>query len=46
VHKFKIGQLVELEPSLRQLLAPGGYEIRHLMPSSESRLTLVANVFS
>ena len=69
MHKFKIGQLVELEPSLRQLLAPGGYEIRHLMPSSdrdpadpcyrikniaekyervvpESRLTLVANVFS
>ena len=69
MHKFKIGQLVELEPSVRQLLAPGGYEIRHLMPSSdrdpadpcyrikniaekyervvpESRLTLVANVFS
>ena len=35
MHKFKIGQLVELEPSLRQLLAPGGYEIRHLMPSSD-----------
>ena len=69
MHKFKIGQLVELEPSMRQLLAPGGYEIRHPMPSSdrdpadpcyrikniaekyervvpESRLTLVANVFS
>ena len=35
MHKFKIGQLVELEPSVRQLLAPGGYEIRHLMPSSD-----------
>ena len=35
MHKFKIGQLVELEPSVRQSLAPGGYEIRHLMPSSD-----------
>jgi len=35
VHKFKIGQLVELEPNMLQLLAPGGYEIRHLVPSSD-----------
>ena len=35
MHKFKIGQLVELEPNVRQSLAPGGYEIRHLMPSSD-----------
>ena len=35
MHKFKIGQLVELEPNALQLLAPGGYEIRHLMPSSD-----------
>ena len=35
MHKFKIGQLVELEPSVLRSLAPGGYEIRHLMPSSD-----------
>ncbi|HET8974081.1 MAG TPA: hypothetical protein VFN63_12435 [Pseudolabrys sp.] len=35
MHKFKIGQFVELEPNALQLLAPGGYEIRHLMPSSD-----------
>ena len=35
MHKFKIGQLVELEPNVLQLLAPGGYEIRNLMPSSD-----------
>ena len=35
MHKFKIGQLVELEPTVLQLLAPGGYGIRHLMPSSD-----------
>ena len=35
MHKFKIGQLVELEPNVLQLLAPGGYEIRHLVPSSD-----------
>ena len=35
MHKFKIGQLVELEPNMLQLLAPGGYEIRHLVPSSD-----------
>ena len=35
MHKFKIGQLVELEPNMLQLMAPGGYEIRHLVPSSD-----------
>ncbi|MGB7855054.1 MAG: hypothetical protein WBL48_04065 [Pseudolabrys sp.] len=30
MHKFKIGQLVELES-----LAPGDLEIRHLIPSSD-----------
>lgn len=35
MHKFKIGQIVELERNALQLLAPGGYEIRHLMPSSD-----------
>jgi hypothetical protein len=34
-HKFKIGQLVELEPSLLRSLAKGPYEIRHLTPSSD-----------
>ena len=35
VHKFKIGQLVELEPSVLRSLAMGPYEIRHLIPSSD-----------
>ena len=35
MHQFKIGQLVELEPTVLQLLAPGRYEIRHLMSSSD-----------
>ena len=34
-HKFKIGQIVELEPSVLRSLAPGHYEIRHLIPSSD-----------
>ncbi len=34
-HKFKIGQLVELEPSVFRSLAAGPYEIRHLIPSSD-----------
>jgi len=34
-HKFKIGQIVELEPSILRSLAPGSFEIRHLMPSSD-----------
>ena len=34
-HKFKIGQLVELEPSVLRSFAIGSYEIRHLIPSSD-----------
>jgi hypothetical protein len=34
-HKFKIGQLVELEPSLLRSLVTGPYEIRQLIPSSD-----------
>ena len=35
MHKFKIGQIVKLEPSVLRPSAPGGYEIRHLVPSSD-----------
>jgi hypothetical protein len=34
-HRFKIGQFVELEPSVLRSLSPGSYEIRHLIPSSD-----------
>ena len=34
-HKFKISQLVQLEPSVLRSLAMGPYEIRHLIPSSD-----------
>ena len=34
-HKFKIGQLVDFEPSLLRSLTMGPYEIRHLIPSSD-----------
>ena len=34
-HKFKVGQLVELEPSVLRSLATGPYEVRHLIPSSD-----------
>jgi hypothetical protein len=34
VHKFNIGQTVELAPRLRSS-APGSYEIRHLVPASD-----------
>jgi len=34
-HKFKVGQLVELEPNVLRSLAIGPYEIRHLIPSSD-----------
>jgi nitrate reductase beta subunit len=34
-HKFKVGQTVELERSMLRSLAPGRYEIRHLIPSSD-----------
>jgi hypothetical protein len=34
-HKFKIGQIVDLDLSVLRSLAPGPYEIRHLIPSSD-----------
>jgi len=34
-HKFKIGQVVDLEPNMLRSLAPGRYEICHLIPSSD-----------
>ncbi len=34
-HKFKAGQIVELEPSVLRSLASGPYEIRHLILSSD-----------
>jgi hypothetical protein len=34
-HKFKIGQVVDLDPSILRSLAPGPFEIRHLIPSSD-----------
>jgi hypothetical protein len=35
VHKFSIGQLVELESRAIRSSAPGVYEIRHLVPASD-----------
>jgi hypothetical protein len=35
MHKFNIGQIVELEPRLFRSAVPGPYEIRHLIPASE-----------
>lgn len=34
-HKFNIGQIVELEPSVHRAAALGPYEIRHLVPASD-----------
>lgn len=34
-HKFKIGQTVDLEWNMLRSLAPGRYEIRHLIPASD-----------
>ena len=34
-HKFKIGQTVDLESNILRTLAPGRYEIRHLIPASD-----------
>jgi hypothetical protein len=34
-HKFKIGQIVDLERSTLRSLAPGSFEVRHLIPSSD-----------
>ena len=35
VHKFKIGQIVELDENVLRSLAPGPYQIRHLVPSPD-----------
>jgi hypothetical protein len=35
VHKFNIGQIVELERRVLRSSAPGPYEIRHLVPASD-----------
>ncbi len=34
-HKFRTGQMVELEPNVLRSLASGPYEIRHLVPSAD-----------
>jgi len=34
-HKFNIGQIVELEPGVLRLSAPGPYQICHLVPASD-----------
>lgn len=34
-HKFGIGQIVELDENVLRSLAPGPYEIRHLVPSPD-----------
>ncbi len=34
-HKFNIGQTVKLAPRFLRSSAPGPYEIRHLIPSSD-----------
>lgn len=35
VHKYKIGQVVDLQPNRLQSQAPGRYEICFLIPSSD-----------
>ena len=35
-HKFSVGQKVDLLPRMPRVAAPGQYEIRKLMPASES----------
>ena len=34
-HKFKIGEIVDLDPSVLRSLTTGPYEIRHRIPSSD-----------
>lgn len=34
-HKFKIGQIVDLDRNVLRSLAPGPYKIRHLIPASD-----------
>ena len=35
MHKFKIGQIVDLAPKVLRSSAPGPYEVRHLVPASD-----------
>jgi hypothetical protein len=35
-HKFNIGQIVELMPKVLRTAALGPYEIRHLVPASDT----------
>jgi hypothetical protein len=35
IHKFNVGQIVELEQRMLRSSAPGPYEIRHLVPASD-----------
>ena len=34
-HKFRIGQIVELDENVLRSLSPGPFEIRHLVPSPD-----------
>jgi hypothetical protein len=35
-HKFSVGQIVDLVPTKLRSAARGAYEVRHLMPASDS----------
>lgn len=35
MHKFKIGQIVDLAPKVLRSSAPGPYEVSHLVPASD-----------
>lgn len=35
MHKFQIGQIVDLAPKVLRSSAPGPYEVRHLVPASD-----------
>jgi hypothetical protein len=35
VHKYQVGQIVDLEPMVLRSSAPGSYEIRFLVPASD-----------
>jgi len=35
VHKFQVGQIVDLAPKVLRSSAPGPYEVRHLIPASD-----------
>ena len=35
VHKFNVGQMVDLKPNRLLAGVPGPYEIRHLVPASD-----------